>query len=110
MTGGSVVTVRDVKPSLRAEIVSSPIRLTRLFIIDDLISGYTHIGTSDLSFLRALMHQEYTTRQEEIALEHLYFMQENSEKELYTMFDFAGGSYCRAICRVTRAIRGSSLF
>jgi hypothetical protein len=47
MTGGSVVTVRDVKPSLRAEIVSSPIRLTRLFIIDDLISGYTHISTSD---------------------------------------------------------------
>jgi hypothetical protein len=59
--------------------------------IDGKLSGYSHTSFSDRSFFRALVHHEYTTRQEEIARKQLLVMQENTGEVPYTLFDFAAG-------------------
>ncbi|KAJ6456742.1 hypothetical protein C8R45DRAFT_1034197 [Mycena sanguinolenta] len=52
----------------------------------------SHISPGDRSFLRVLMHHEYTTRREEIAQKQHVFMEENNEHPRWMMFNFVTGS------------------
>ncbi|KAJ6586006.1 hypothetical protein B0H19DRAFT_1228164 [Mycena capillaripes] len=56
------------------------------------VAEYSHVCVSDRSFLRALVHHEYTTRWEEIARLHLSFMHKNAGEVPYTIFHFTAGS------------------